>query len=150
MIHSSWYIECVTVKLVILGHFFLPIYHPQNPKNQHCFTHVHQKSQSHDAWLLRYIMRRREFFVILHIFSPPFTPLTTWKIKILKKCKNHLEMSSFYTWTKNHNHMMYASWDMECNRQILLSFWASFCKFTPAIIQKTKILKNWPKYLEIL
>ena len=89
-------------------------------------------------------------FCYFAYFSPPFTPLTTWKIKILKKWKNHLDMSSFYTWTKNHNHMMYASWDMECNRQILLSFWASFGKFTPETIQKIKILKNWTKYLEIL
>ena len=26
----------------------------------------------------------------------PFILLTTWKIKILKKCKQHLELSSFY------------------------------------------------------
>ena len=65
----------------------MPIYHPQNPKNQHCFTHVHQKSQSHDAWLLRYIMRRREFFVILHIFPPLLLPLQPGKSKFWKNEK---------------------------------------------------------------
>ena len=109
---------------------------------------------------------------------PPLTrsPLTTRKIKILKKWENDLELASFYacllqitiiwcilteTWsatdfflsflaifcifypsnnlenqnfekmrkgptfvvilhssTKNQDHMMYASWDMECDRQI--------------------------------
>ena len=28
--------------------------------------------------------------------------------------------------------MMYASWDMDCNRQIFLSFWDIFCSFTPS------------------
>ena len=32
--------------------------------------------------------------------------------------------------TKNHNHMMYGSWDMEWDRQKILSFWAIFCPFT--------------------
>ena len=112
--------------------------------------------------------------------SPPTrSPLTTRKIKILKKWENDLELASFYAcllkitiiWcillrhgvrqvffvifshflhfyppnnlenqnfekmrkaptvvvilhmsTKNQDHMMYASWDMECNRQIFYHF----------------------------
>ena len=41
--------------------------------------------------------------------------------------------------TKNHNHMMYGSWDMEWDRQIFLSFWAIFCAFTPAFLMILKI-----------
>ena len=33
--------------------------------------------------------------------------------------------------TKNNNHMMYASWDMEYERQNFLSFWAILCPFPP-------------------
>ena len=29
--------------------------------------------------------------------------------------------------TKNHNHMMYGSWHMECDRQNFLSLWTVFC-----------------------
>ena len=54
--------------------------------------------------------------VILGHFLP-FYPLKTPKIRILKM-KNLLEISSFYTCIpKNHNHMMYDSWDIECNTQ---------------------------------
>ena len=31
----------------------------------------------------------------------------------------------------NETHMMYGSWDIERDRQILLSFWTIFCLFTP-------------------
>ena len=41
-----------------------------------------------------------------------------------------------------HNHMIYGSWDMECNGQNFLSFWTIFCLFTPLTAQKIKILKN--------
>ena len=79
---------------------------PKNPENQkfekkncwryHHFTHVYQKPQLYEMWFLRYRVRQTEFFVILGYFLP-FTLLTTLKIKILKKWKNHMELSSFYT-----------------------------------------------------
>ena len=28
---------------------------------------------------------------------------------------------------KNHNHMMYASWDMKCDKHDFLQFWSIFC-----------------------
>ena len=39
--------------------------------------------------------------------------------------------------TKNHNHLMYSSWDMEWDRENFLSFWTIFCSLPP------KNLKNW-------
>ena len=51
--------------------------------------------------------------------------------------------------TKNHNHMMYGSWDMDCHRQKFLSLWTIFCPFTPLWTQQIKILKKW-KHLKIL
>ena len=38
--------------------------------------------------------------------------------------------------TKNHNHMMYGSWDF-------LSLLVIFCSFTPRTTRKIKILNNW-------
>ena len=52
--------------------------------------------------------------------------------------------------TKNHDHMLYCSWDMAhdgCN--CYFSFWAIFCPFTPLTAQKMKISKKWKKHLEI-
>ena len=145
------------------------------------------------------------FFVILGQFFPfyPSPLLTTWKIKILKKWKNHLEMSCYtcvskitydvcflrlgvqqtqrfvildhflhfyftnnpniqnfekmkkkkkkfpgdiiisHRGTINDNHIMYGSWDMECDRQNCLSFWTLFYPCTPPLTtQKIKILKE--------
>ena len=39
-----------------------------------------------------------------------------------------------HMFTKNHNNMMYGSWDTEWDRQNYLSFWAIFCPFTPQTI----------------
>ena len=50
------------------------------------FTKVYHKWSSYDIWFLRYGVQQTEFFVILDCFLP-FYPLTTWKIKILKKWK---------------------------------------------------------------
>ena len=54
--------------------------------------------------------------------------------------------------TKNHNHMMYGSWDTEWDRQNFLSFWAIFCPFTtPAPTngpEKQNSEKKWKKMPE--
>ena len=39
----------------------------------------------------------RQNFLSLRTSFCPFTPLTTWKIKIFKNWKKYLEISSFYT-----------------------------------------------------
>ena len=44
------------------------------------------------------IQSETKIFIILDHFCPfKLPPLTTWKIKILKNWKKHLEMSSFHT-----------------------------------------------------
>ena len=53
--------------------------------------------------------------------------------------------------TKNHNYMMYGSWDTEWDRQSFLLFWAIFCSFTTPtptsalMIPKIKTLKKSEK-----
>ena len=44
--------------------------------------------------------------------------------------------------TINDNHMMYGSWDMECDGRNFLSFWTIFCTFTLLTSQKLKIKKK--------
>ena len=51
---------------------------------------------------------------------------------------------------QNHNHLVYASWDMKCNTFFFWSFWDIFCSFTPLITWKIKVLKKWKRSLEIL
>ena len=108
-------------------------------------THVYQKPRWYDEWILKYKVTQTDFFVILSHFLP-FYPLTTCKIKILKKWNTHLGIRSFYVCVPK---IMFkwciVFWDTECNRQKILSVWA----FTPLTIWKIKIFKKWKNYLEI-
>ena len=61
-----------------------------------------------------------------------FTPLTTWKMKISKMI--------LHKSTKNHDIMLYCSWDMVCEGcNFYFSFWAIFCLLTPLTARKKKI-----------
>ena len=81
----------------------------------------------------------------------PFTLLRTQKVKIKKKMKEKPgDIIILHKCTKNHDHMLYCSWDIAhdgCN--CYFSFWAIFCPFTPLTAQKMKISKKWKKPLEI-
>ena len=91
---------------------------------------------------------RQTFLSFWTIFCP-FTPLKTWKIKILKKWKKIPgDIIISHMCTLNNNYMMYGFWDMECNGQYFLSFWTVFCPFTPLTVRRTTILKKWKKHLE--
>ena len=46
--------------------------------------------------------------------------------------------------TINNNQMMYGSWDIECDRQTFLSFWAIFCHFFGPFWKNLK--KIWRYY----
>ena len=84
---------------------------------------------------------RQNFLLFWAIFCP-FTPLTTWKIKILKKWKTPGDII-LHKCVINDNHMMYGSWNMKHDRKKFLSFWAIFCPFTPLTTWKNKLLKKW-------
>ena len=122
-------------------------------------NHNHLRSSSWDTeW------DKQNFLSFRTIFWP-FTPLTTQKIRILKKWKKNIQILSLYhhfniilllyyciiilhMCTKNHNHMMYASWDMQCDRYNCLPFWAIFCPITSLMTTKIKIwnVKNTWRY----
>ena len=112
------------------------------------YIHVYRKWISYDIWCRKYKVQQTEIFAILgHFF--PFSPLTTWKIKILT-LKKHLEIS-FYKFSPQ----MIIIWcngsrDMECDRYNFLSFWTFFCPFTLLRTQKVKILKKWKKPEDII
>ena len=139
------------------GLFFAPLppYGPRiskfwkNEKNAwkyYHFGYVYHTWQSYYAWFLRQGAWWTEFFVILDSFFvllPP--PLTTWKIKLLKKWKNTWDIIILHMCTINEKHIMYGSWDMEHDGHNFLSFWTIFCPFTPLTTRKVKILKKGEK-----
>ena len=91
---------------LILG-YFLPFYPPNNPKNQNFekmkktpgdIIILHKCTKNYDQMMYSswdMVRDRCNYFSFWAIFCP-FTPLTAWKIKILKKWKKHLEIASFY------------------------------------------------------
>ena len=77
--------------------------------------------------------------VILGNFSPFYSPKDqkNYFRKNFEKMKKIIgDIIILLMCTKNHNHMMYGSWDF-------LSLLVIFCSFTPRTTRKIKILNNW-------
>ena len=130
-----------------MGH--IAPYPANNPKNQnfekwknpwwyHHFTQVYQNSWSFAIPFTRYGACCLQLFSIYAPNSPKNLNLTKKKKKmpgdiILHKCN------------KNHDHMLYCSWDMACDVcNCYFSIWDIFFTFTKKQPQKSK----WKKKIE--
>ena len=144
------------------GPFFalLPPYGPRKSKfwknekkntwKYYHFTNVYHKRQLYDVWFLRYGVQQTEFFVIMDHFLPFYPPMDL-ENQNFGKMNNIPENIIILQMCNIHDsHMMCGSWDMKCNRQNFLSFWAIFCPFSPVTAWKIKILEKWKKFLQIL
>ena len=78
------------------------------------------------------------FFALLPIKNP-----TNKNFEKMKKLAGDIIV--LHMCTINHNHTMYGPWDMKCEGHNFLSFWTSFCPFTPLKTQKIRILKIFKK-----
>ena len=77
--------------------------------------------------------------------------LTTQRIKILK-WKKHPRDIILHKCIKNDNHIIYGSWDINCNQSIFFVILGHFLPFYhphPLTAQKIKLSKEWKKQLEI-
>ena len=84
-------------------------------------------------------------FSILGYFLP-FYPLYSPKNQINQIKKSPGDITILHMYTKNHDHMLYCSWDMALDRcNCYFSFWAIFCPFISLTAQKIKIFKKWKK-----
>ena len=152
--------------------YFLPFYPPNSPKNKNINKNekkktpgdiiiLHKSTKNHDHRLYcSWDMACDEcnyfsFWVTFCLFThhPPPT-LTARKMKIQKKWKKKKKKPGdiiiLHKFTKTHDHMLYYSWDMVCDRcNCCFSFWAIVFPFTPVTAQKIKISKTWKKCLEI-
>ena len=87
----------------------------------------------------------RQNFVILGNFLP-FYPNNNLKNKNLEKMKNTLgDIIILHKYTKNHNCLLYCSWDNACDRCNF--YWGIFCSFTPLTVGKIKIFKKRKKLI---
>ena len=125
---------------------FLPFYPPNSPKNENIkkkkkkipgdIIILHKCTKTHDHRLYcSWDMVRDDcnYCILFWASFWPSTPLTAQKIKISKKKeKNTWTYIILRKYTKNHDYMLYCSWDMMCDRcNCHFSFLASFCPFTP-------------------
>ena len=108
IMYGSWDNECDGQNFFVILDCFLPYYPLSNLKNQNfekmkkspgdiIILHMCPKYGNHmmyGSWDIE--LDGQNFLSFWTIFCP-FTLLTTWKIKILKKWKNRLEILSFYT-----------------------------------------------------
>ena len=110
-------------------------------------NHNHMRYGSWDNEVRQIFLSFRAIF--LH-FDPP--PLTTHKIKIFKKWKECLEMPSFYICVPKITtvYIMYASWDMECDRHNCCHFGPFFALSPHCWPRKLKfwnnVKKSWRYY----
>ena len=103
----------------------------KNTWRYHHSTHLHHKWILLDVWFLRYGAQLTELFLILGHFLP-FYPTNNQKNQNFEKNKKKAwRYIILHKCNKNHDHMLYCSWDMAldgCN--CYFSYWAIFCHFT--------------------
>ena len=139
MICSSWDKEYNRLKLVTMDHFLTY----QNLKKK--FKKLLEISPFYASvpkatitWGTNpEIWNETDSFVILGHFLSFYTPNNLENQNFEKLKKGSRDAIIVHMYTINDNHMMYASWDMECNRHNFLSFWAIFCPFIPLLTPKT-------------
>ena len=139
--------------LVILGHFLF--FHPFNNLENQSFKkmkkkpgdiillhmcNINEDHMMYGSWDIRHDGKS---FLSFRAFFYPLTLKKTKFWKMRKKTPGDIIILHFYI--TNYDSLMYHSWDVECDRQNFLSFWAIFCPFTPLTTQKIKILKKWKK-----
>ena len=99
-----------------------------------------QDHMMYGSWDMK--CNKHNFFVILDNFLPFYLP-NTLKNKNMKNKKNPGNIIILHKCTKNHDHMLYRSWDMAHDRCNYFSFWAILCPFTTLTApQKWKFQKN--------
>ena len=149
-----------------MGHFLPFTLPPKNPKSQNFekttkaagdIIILHECTKNHNH--MRYSSRDMDwdrkkvlsFWAIYCQFTPPPPiPLNPENQNFKTMKKESWEVITLHMCTKNHNNMMYASWDMEYDRHNFLSFWAIFCPFTPLLTPKIKIWNKFENNLDIL
>ena len=75
-------------------------------------------NESYHVYVFWDMEQNRHNFLSLWTMFSPFTPLTTQRIKIFKKWKKSLEISSFYTCASEIMITCCSSWDVVHNEQM--------------------------------
>ena len=101
-------------------------------------SNINKNQKLNDVWFLRYGAQPTDFFLILNQFlpfycspQPPTTPPTQQpkELKFWKKKKNATGIIILHKCTINDKHMIYGSWDINCNKQIFFVILGNFLLF---------------------
>ena len=138
-----------TEALIILGHF-LP-FQPQTTQKIKTLTLKKTPGDNMILYICTINGNHMMYgsFVILDHFLHFYLPKDP-ENQNFEKMKKTPEDIILQMCTVNDNHIMYGYWDMECNKHNFLSFWTSFCPFTPVKPKKSNFCKNKKKCLEVL
>ena len=109
------------------------------------FTHAYHKLRSYDTWFLRYKVQRTEFLSVWAIFLPFDLPNNPKNQNFKKLKKSPEDIIILHLRTTNDHHVMYGSWEAECNKHNFLSFWAIFCPSPPPPPPKNPENQNFEK-----
>ena len=162
MLYCSWDMCVTDVIVIFLLDYFLP-FTPltarkmkiskkwKNPWRCHHFKQVYQKLWSYGIHYWDTVHDRYNCYFLFWAIFFPFTPLTWPKNKDFEKMKKTSGDIILQNCIKNHDHMLYCSWDMACDGcNCYFSFWAILCPFTPPNSPKTqnftKMKKNTWRY----
>ena len=140
MIYSSWDIEQNILKLVILGHF-LPFYPLKTPKIKILkkwitLLEISSFYTCAPKIIILWCMvpeiwsATDRIFCQYGLFFALFSPMDPENQNFEKMNKTFEDTIILKMFIINDSHMIYGFSDMECNRQIFLSFWTIFCPFT--------------------
>ena len=151
MSYSSWDIECDRLKLGTMGHF-LPFYTPSLKTWKIWVLKIWKKllgilfytcvPKTTIIWGMVPEIWGETFFCHSGSFFPFYTTNNPQNPNFEKMTKASGDVIILHKCTKYHNHMMYFSWDIECDRHNFLSSWAIFCPLIPLTTRKIKISKK--------
>ena len=151
-IKKCWNGPIKNVRLLIFTMLYLK---KKKKKNtwRYYFTQAYQTCWWYDLQFLRYRVWQTKIgnygsFFALYTPAPPTPPpppLKTGKIRILKKRKKLLQISSFYTWVPKPT-IIWGTVPQQAEFFVILGH---FFSFTPITTHKIEILKIWKMHLEM-
>ena len=153
MMYGSWDMECYRRNFLSFWTVFCPC--TMGPENQnfekmkrtckHIFIlQMCTINDSHLICFLRYGVQRTEFFVILDHFLPFYPPNNPKNQNFEKMIKTPGDIIILHMCTINDNHMMYDSWDMECDTEFFVIL-DHFFPFYPSNNQKNQNFEKMKK-----
>ena len=115
----------IKIPHISVWHFLMNLKNNYLSKNKYIKKHNHM---SHGSWDMKWD-NFLSSWAIFALLSP--NNLENQNFEKMKKASG--DVIILHKCNKTHNHIMYASWNMEWDRHDFLSFRVIFCPFTPML-----------------